>query len=292
MSASTTPQTEAREHEVAGQQAPHEPLPGDGGPQRSARAERWRRRGGLALRRSAAIALLLAIWEVLSRLEVIDPFSAPPPSEVVLVLVGLFSDGGIYGHIEATFSAALVGLVLGIVVGALLGTLAALFRPIAELIEPVMVLLSAVPRVVFAPLFIIWLGIGLASKVALSFLLVAVLVFFAVYGGIQDTDHRLVDRIRTFGGNTWVLLREVYVPAITGRVLGNLKIAVGFAFTGAVVGEFVASSRGLGYMLMFAQTQYNAALVFALIVLVMIFVLVLFAITGIIERRALRWRVR
>lgn len=253
---------------------------------------RWRQRLALGGRRAVAGAFLLGVWELLSRLELIDPFAASSPSAVGSVLVGLFTDGSILPHIEATFTAALLGLALGIVVGTVLGALAGLARPVAELIEPVMVLLSAVPRVIFAPLLIIWLGIGIASKVALSFLLVAVLVFFAVYGGIQDTDQRLIDRIRTFGGGTRVLLREVYVPSISGRVLGQLKIAVGFAFTGAVVGEFVASSRGLGYMLMFAQSQYNAALVFALIVLIMLFVLVLFTLTGLIERRALRWRVR
>jgi NitT/TauT family transport system permease protein len=255
-------------------------------------ASPWRRRLGVGLRRTAVALLLLAAWETLSRTGIVDPFTASSPTEVFAVLVSLFGDGTIYAHIEATFSASLLGLALGIVVGVLLGAVAGLFRPVAELLEPVMVLLSAVPRVIFAPLLIIWLGIGVASKVALSFLLVAVLVFFAVYGGIQDTDHRLVDRIRTFGGGTRTLLREVYVPSITGRVLGNLKIAVGFAFTGAVVGEFVASSRGLGYLLMFAQSQYNAALVFALIALISVFVLVLFAVTGVIERRALRWRVR
>lgn len=289
MSASTP--TDERSEDLAGQQVPHKTVAASapaGGPTR--RGGRWRQRLALGLRRAGAIAVLLTVWEVLSRREVIDPFSAPPPSEVAAVLGGLFTEGAIYGHIQATFTAALLGLALGIVAGALLGAVAALFRPVAELVEPVMVLLSAIPRVVFAPLFIIWLGIGISSKIALSFLLVAVLVFFAVFGGIQDTDHRLVDRVRTFGGGTWILLREVYVPAIAGRVLGNLKIAVGFAFTGAVVGEFVASSQGLGYMLMFAQTQYNAALVFALIVLVMVFVLVLFAVTGLIERRALRWR--
>jgi len=258
----------------------------------SDRASRWRERAGVGARRMLAIVLLLGLWEVASRTGLVDPFSASSPSAIATVLAGVFADGSIFRHIEATFSAALLGLALGIVVGVVLGAVAGLFRPIAELIEPVMVLLSAVPRVIFAPLLIIWLGIGISSKVALSFLLVAVLVFFAVYGGIQDTDSRLVDRIRTFGGGTRVLLREVYVPSITGRVLGNLKIAVGFAFTGAVVGEFVASSRGLGYLLMFAQSQYNAALVFALIVLIMVFVLVLFSLTGIIERRALRWRSR
>ncbi len=252
----------------------------------------WRQRAGVGIRRTAAVLVLLAAWEALTRTGIVDPFTASSPTAVGEILVGLFADGSIFPHLEATFTAALLGLVLGIAVGVVLGAVSGLFRPMAELIEPVMVLLSAVPRVIFAPLLIIWLGIGISSKVALSFLLVSVLVFSAVYGGIQDTDNRLIDRIRTFGGGTRVLLREVYVPSIAGRVLGNLKIAVGFAFTGAVVGEFVASSRGLGYMLMFAQSQYNAGLVFALIFLIMLFVLVLYSITGVIERRALRWRAR
>jgi len=295
VSASTTSTT--RPHTDAQAGAPIGPARSRGarqpaGRQATSTTPKWRQRAGVGVRRTVAALVLLSIWEVLSRTGVVDPFSASSPTAIAGVLATLFADGSILPHIEATFTAALLGLALGIVVGVVLGAVAGLFRPVAELIEPVMVLLSAVPRVIFAPLLIIWLGIGIASKVALSFLLVAVLVFFAVYGGIQDTDNRLVDRIRTFGGGTRVLLREVYVPAITGRVLSNLKIAVGFAFTGAVVGEFVASSRGLGYMLMFAQSQYNAALVFALIVLIMVFVLVLFSLTGIIERRALRWRVR
>jgi NitT/TauT family transport system permease protein len=287
-----TPQT--RVADPVDDRTPAEVTPKAAGLDRAAAARRRRRRQrwGVGGRRALVGVVLLAVWEVLSRVGAIDPFNAPPPTEVGAVLVEIFADGTIYPHLEATFTAALLGLALGIVIGALLGTVAALVRPIAELLEPVMVLLSAVPRVIFAPLLIIWLGIGISSKVALSFLLVAVLVFFAVYGGILDTDQRLIDRIRTFGGGTRVLLREVYVPAITGRVLGQLKIAVGFAFTGAVVGEFVASARGLGYLLMFAQTSYNASLVFALIVVIMTFVLVLFALTGLVERRALRWRVR
>jgi NitT/TauT family transport system permease protein len=291
MSAQTTPRAEEQtvrsaEHAAADAGGPIAP----GGREATAKRRRRRQRYGVGLRRLVVGLALLGAWELLVGVGVIDDFNAPPPSAIGGVLFGLFADGSIYQHIEATFTAALGGLALGIVVGALLGTIAALVKPIAELIEPVMVLLSAVPRVVFAPLLIIWLGIGLASKVALSFLLVAVLVFFAVYSGILDTDQRLIDRIRTFGGGTRVLLREVYVPSITGRVLGNLKIAVGFAFTGAVVGEFVASARGLGYLLMFAQTSYNAALMFALIALIVTFVLLLFAVTGAIERRALRWR--
>jgi NitT/TauT family transport system permease protein len=243
-----------------------------------------------AVRRGLALAALLAAWETLARAGVIDPFYAPAPSAVAKVLASLFADGEIWTHLDATFSAALAGLVAGLALGIVLGFAAALTPLAAELLEPVMMLLNAIPRVILAPLFVIWLGIDLASKVALSLILVAVLVFFAVYGGIKEVDPRLVERVRTLGGGRGVLVREVYVPSVTAWVLGSLKVAVGFAFTGAVVGEFVASSRGLGYLLQFAQSTYNSALTIALIVLIMAFVLVLFAAAELLERRALRWR--
>lgn len=241
-------------------------------------------------RQLAALAVLLALWEIGARTGWIDPFYAPAPSRIAQVLWGTFADGSIWDHLRATFTAALLGLLLGLLIGAALGFAGALVPFVAELLEPVMIMLNAVPRVILAPLFVIWLGIGLGSKVALSFVLVAVLIFFAVYGGIRDVDRRLIERVQTLGGGRWVLLREVYLPSVTAWIMGNLKVAVGFAFTGAVVGEFVASSRGLGYLLSFAQSTYNAALVLALVLLIMLFVLILFVLAGALERRLLRWR--
>jgi NitT/TauT family transport system permease protein len=245
-----------------------------------------------AVRRGVAALVLLGLWEGAARGGLVDPFYAPPPTEVAATVWELFADGGIWSHLEATFAAALLGLALGMAVGIVLGFLAALTPMIAELLEPVMAALNAVPRVILAPLFVIWLGIGIGSKVALAFLLVSVLTFFAVYSGIREVDQRLVERVRLFGGGRWVLLREVYAPSVTAWVMSNLKVAVGFAFTGAVVGEFVAATRGLGYLLSFAQSSYNAALVLALIGLIMGFVLLLFAGAGRLERRLLHWRDR
>jgi NitT/TauT family transport system permease protein len=245
-----------------------------------------------ALRRTAALLIIVAIWEGCARTGWLDPFYAPAPSKVGAVLFELFADGRIWVHLVATFTAALLGLVAGIVAGIVFGFLAALIPPIAELLEPVMVLLNAIPRVILAPLFVIWLGIELESKIMLAMVLVAVLVFFAVFSGIKEVDRRLVERVLTLGGNRWVLLREVYVPSVTSWVMSNLKVAVGFAFTGACVGEFVASSRGLGYLLQFAQSTYNAALTIALIVLIMGFVLVLFSLAERLERWLMPWRYR
>lgn len=251
-------------------------------------------RTNLALqgRRTAALLAFLALWELASRLGWVDPFYMPAPTVIAATVVDLFREGDIYQHLEATFGAALAGLGLGLIAGALLGFVAALVRPVAELLEPVMAMLNAIPRVILAPLFIIWLGIDISSKVALAFVLVVVITFFAVYNGIREVDVRLVERVKTLGGGQWVLLREVYLPSVVAWVMGSLKVAVGFAFTGAVVGEFVAASRGLGYLLSFAQTTYNAALTMALIFLIMAFVMVLFGASGMLERHLLRWKYR
>jgi NitT/TauT family transport system permease protein len=244
------------------------------------------------VRRLLSLAMLAALWEVCARVGIVNPFYVPAPSDILRVVFTLFAEGTILGHLQATFSAALAGLVIGLALGIVLGFAAALVPLLADILEPIMMLLNAIPRVILAPLFVIWLGIELPSKIALAVVLVAVLIFFAVYSGIRDVNQLLVDRVRTLGGGRLVLLREVYIPSVTAWVLGSLKVAVGFAFTGAVVGEFVAATRGLGYLLQFAQSTYNAALTMGLIFLIMAFVLLLFMGAEAVERRLLRWRYR
>jgi NitT/TauT family transport system permease protein len=188
------------------------------------------------------------------------------------------------GSPEATFTAALVGLALGIVAGIVLGVLGALVPLVAELLEPVMTLLNAVPRVILAPLFVIWLGIGIASKVALAFILVAVLIFFTVFTGIRQVDRKLVERVITLGGGRWALVRHVYLPSVAAWVLGNLKVAVGFAFTGACVGECRREPRPRLSLCLFWQSTFNSALMLAIILLIMMVVLV-------ISPRRIGWKI-
>ncbi|HKC97710.1 MAG TPA: ABC transporter permease [Methylomirabilota bacterium] len=240
-------------------------------------------------RQLAALAIFVAAWETAGRAGLLNPIYAPSPGQIGAALVDLFGSGRIWTHLEATFTAALLGLALGIVAGIVLGVFGALIPLVAELLEPVMTLLNAIPRVILAPLFVIWLGIGIASKVALAFILVAVLIFFTVFTGIRQVDRRLVERVVTLGGGRWALVRHVYLPSVAAWVLGGLKVAVGFAFTGAVVGEFVAASRGLGYLLSFAQSTFNSALMMAIVLLIMVVVLVIFALAGRLEKYLLRW---
>ncbi len=239
---------------------------------------------------TTAIVAMLAGWEWAARAGHLNPFYAPAPSAIWATMTALFAGGEIWPHIVATFGAALIGLVLGAVIGTVLAALAVMARPVEILLAPLMGALNAVPRIVLAPLLVIWFGIGIASKAALAVLLVAVLMFFAVFSAVAGVDRRLIERVRTLGGGRWLVLREVYFPSVASLMLSSLKVAVGFAFTGAIVGEFVASSKGLGYLLSFAQSTYNTALSLALVGLIMVFVMTLLGLAGALERRLTRWR--
>lgn len=240
--------------------------------------------------RGIALLAILVGWELGARRGWIDPFFFSSPTKVGQTLWELFVGGTVYRHLWTTIEEALWGLLLGLAAGAFLGWLVAQARLLAALVEPLMVLLNAIPRIVLAPLFIMWFGIGIGSKIALSFLLVFVVVFFAVHGGIREVDQRLVERLLVLGGSARDVLVHIYIPSVAAWVFSSLRVTVGFAFTGAVVGEFVGSSKGLGYLLNFAQNTYNATLMIASLVIIVAFILALFALLERVEERATPWK--
>lgn len=269
--------------------------PGSAMPKNSPTAEiprfaRRDRRGAIALIRLAVVIAFLLLWEAGYRAGIIDPFFFSAPSLIGAVLYEQFASGAIWKHLVATMEESLAGLALGFVAGATLGWLAAQRGLFGQIVEPGMMLLNSVPRIVLAPMFIMWFGIGIGSKIALSFFLVFVVIFFAVYAGLREVDRSLVERIVVLGGTRRDLLSEVYVPSVLAWIFSSLRVTVGFAFTGAVVGEFIASSRGLGYLLNFAENSFNASLMMAVVALIMTLIAFLFVGLARIERRAMIWK--
>lgn len=257
------------------------------------RARFWRlaspigRRG---LSRILAGVAFIGVWELGARVGVIDPFFFSSPWRIADTLAKQFASGAMYKHLGATFQEALWGLILGFIAGAVLAWLATRSEAISDILEPVLLLLNSVPRIVLAPIFVMWLGIGIQSKIAVAFFLVFVVLFFAVYAGIREVDYSLVERIIVLGGSWRDLLVEVYVPSVLSWVFASLRVAVGFAFTGAIVGEFVGSSAGLGYLMNFAQGSQNASLMMATVVVIMVFIALLFAVLERVEHRLMAWK--
>lgn len=236
------------------------------------------------------LAASLGLWEAGADTGVIDPYFLPAPRNVALAVWKLVASGDLARHLPTTLGEAASGLVIGGVLATALGILSGRLRRLGDIVEPFAVLGNAVPRIVLAPLFVFWLGIGPTSKVALSALMVFFVVYLAVFSGMRQAEARFVEHARLLGARPLDIVREVYVPSILGWLFASLRLALGFAFSGAVIGELLGSSRGLGYLVNAASGRFDPAGILAVVVVILLIIGLAFAALSFLERRTLRWR--
>jgi NitT/TauT family transport system permease protein len=243
-----------------------------------------------------AVALVaLALWQVFATIPVFGKILLPPfffstPVDVGSQVVKWFSTGTIWKHLFITLWESMLAFVIGSALGVLIGFWFARQPRIAAIFDPYVKMLNALPRVVLAPIFTLWLGLGIWSKVALGVTLVFFIVFFNVYQGVKEVSTTVLDNGRMLGMNDRQLMRHVYWPSALSWMFSSLHTSVGFAVVGAVVGEYLGSAAGLGYLIQQAEGIFDVAGVFAgMFVLSVFVVLIDFGVT-LVERRLLVWR--
>ena len=198
----------------------------------------------------------------------------------------------IYPHLLVTLTETLLAFVIGTTLGLALGLWLALSPVAAAILDPYIKAANSMPRVILAPIFGLWFGLGIWSKVALAVTLVFFIVFFNVYQGVREVSRVVLDNARMLGASQRHLLRHVYLPSATSWVFSSLHTSVGLAFVGAVVGEYLGSARGVGYLILQAEGTFDINTVVAGIVVLTAFALALDALVGRIERRLLKWQPR
>ena len=243
----------------------------------------------VTLVRFAIIGGFLLLWQVASG-PWIEPFLISSPSRIFFSLISGFRDGDLLQHTWVTFQEIAIGFPVGAISGIALGYAFGRSRLLAEIFEPIIIALNGIPRTAVAPLFIVWLGIGLWSKVGVVFLLTFFLNFFNTYTGMRQMDHEYVDLANLMGVKGWKLTIKVIFPAISPYVFTGIRTSIPFAVIGAIVGEFVASTEGLGYFIRMSAGIFKTADVFVGIIVLMIMVIIMDKIAEMIERRALRWQ--
>jgi sulfonate transport system permease protein len=254
----------------------------------------------LRLWQALLFVLIFVIWQVLTQPGLLPPivwenpdraaFFFGEPVKIFHVIYEWFADGSIYRHLwvtlEETALAFLIGSLLGLAIGLWLG-----LSPLASAIfDPYITAMNAMPRVVLAPIFMVWFGLGIWSKVALGVTLVFFIVFFNVYQGVKEVSPVVLNNTVMLGANRRQLLRYVYLPSATSWVFSSLHTSVGMAFVGAVVGEYLGSASGVGYLIHQAEGAFDINTVFAGILVLTAFALVLDFAVGRAERRLLVWR--
>jgi NitT/TauT family transport system permease protein len=248
----------------------------------------------------AVFAGLVLLWHVFTTPGIVPPFFFErdnqaafffgEPIKIFWAIFDWFWTGEIFVHLGVTLLETMLGFVIGATAGLGIGLWLALSDTASAVMEPYIKGFNSMPRVVLAPIFAVWFGLGIWSKVALGVTLVFFVVFFNVYQGVREVSPVLLANARMLGASQRQLLRSIYLPSAMSWVFASLHNAVGLAFVGAVVGEYLGSAKGVGYLILQAEGTFDINTVFAGIVVLTIFALILDAAVGMIERRLMTWQ--
>ncbi|MGV1794095.1 ABC transporter permease [Rhizobium sp. A37_96] len=239
--------------------------------------------------------VILVLWHIATNTSLFGnpktiSFFFADPLKVALRVIQWFASGSIWYHLWITLSESILAFLLGAIGGIVFGFWFARRPLIAAVFDPYVKAANALPRVVLAPIFALWFGLGIWSKVALGITLVFFIVFFNVYQGVKEVSQPVLSNARMLGMNERQLLRHVYLPSALSWVFSSLHTSVGFAVVGAVVGEYLGSAAGLGYLIQQAEGVFDVTGVFAGMVVLTAFVLIVDWVMTMVERRLLAWR--
>ncbi|MEV5374940.1 ABC transporter permease [Streptomyces nondiastaticus] len=261
----------------------------------SARAKAARqRRLTVYAARVLVLAVVLAAWELSARNGVIDPFNFSMPSKIWDQIVQWTLHGTAQGslgeQIWYTLYEALLGWALGVTGGVVLGIALGRVRFLADVFGPYIKVLNALPRIVLAPIFLIWFGLGPASKVASAVVLVFFPVFFNAFQGAREVDRNLVANARILGASNRRVTLQVVIPSATSWIFTSLHVSFGFALIGAIVGEYIGATKGIGLLVSASQGTFNTAGVYAAMVILAVVALLAEGLLTFAEKRLFRWK--
>ena len=247
------------------------------------------------------LVLMFLFWDAMTRPGFIPPFIFDNDRQAAFffgqplmiferIWQWFVTDADIYRHLAVTLAETAMAFAIGAGTGLAGGLWLALSPMASALLEPYIKAFNSMPRIVLAPIFSVWFGLGMGSKVALGVTLVFFIVFFNVYQGVKEVSPVVLANARMLGASQRQLLRFVYLPSATSWVFSSLHTSVGLAYVGAVVGEYLGSSQGVGYLILQAEGTFDINTVMAGILVLTAFALVLDGVVGRIERRLMKWQ--
>ena len=253
-----------------------------------------RRRTLVQVLRLALAVFIVGGWQVSTQLELVDPFFFGEPSGIAVQLVKWVQNGTAQGplweQILVTLEETILGFLIGVVLGVIFGVLLGRNRLLADVCGPYIKAFNAMPRVVLGSIFVIALGLGMPSKVALAVVLVFFVVFFNAFQGVREVDRNLLSNARMLGANERQISTSVILPSALTWIVASLHTSFGFALVGAIVGEYLGATKGIGLMIATAQGTFNANGVFAAMLILAIVAVLAEAVVTWLENRLIKWR--
>ncbi|MRX72392.1 ABC transporter permease subunit [Bacillus lacus] len=232
--------------------------------------------------------LFFFVWETAGRLHVIDPLIFSYPSKVFSLFLEKAADGSLFAHTGVTVFETLLGFILGTLLGTILATLLWWSERISKVLDPYLVILNAMPKVALGPILIVALGPGYVSIIAMGTIISVIITALVVYTAFKEVDHNYLTVLKTFGASKRQCFSEAILPACFPSIISALKVNVGLAWVGVIVGEFLVSAKGLGYMIIYGFQVFNFTLVFLSLLLIAVFATLMYQIVELLERRLIK----
>jgi ABC-type nitrate/sulfonate/bicarbonate transport system permease component len=265
------------------------PVAGGAVPGRRIPGRTWIRTRPLLLGASSVI-LLVVIWQVVTDLNLVKQIFLPTPLQVLDGLKSIFSGGAIWNDLAVSGEEFIIGLGISIAIGASLGILTGWYRAVDEFFKPIVVALNSMPQVAVIPLLILIFGIGITPKVIVVILSCAPVILMNTTTGVGNVDERLMRVARSFGATDWQAIRTIVIPEVVPFFMTGLRISIGRAIIGVVVGEIFASKAGIGNLLISASDSFNMPVMYASVIIITAIGIVLTQVAAWAERRMQLWR--
>lgn len=233
---------------------------------------RARRKRKILINLTQVLILLVffALWEILARLKVIDSFITSQPSRIINTISNLYNEGQLFQHIGITCLETVVGFVSGTVLGTIIAVILWWSPFLSKVLEPYLVILNSLPKIALGPIFIVWFGAGTTSIIVIALAISLIVTILEVLNGFTATDEEQIKLVKTFGANRLQIFKKVVFPSNLPVIINSLKINVGLSWVGVIVGEFLVSKAGLGYLIVYGGQVFQLDLVMSSVIILCI----------------------
>ncbi|GFI09727.1 MAG: ABC transporter permease [Lachnospiraceae bacterium] len=256
--------------------------------QQSFLEQRKRKLRAITLARIFIFLLFLLIWEASARLHLIDAFIFSSPSRVCEIFVSMMADRSVFMHIGTTLAETLLSFFLVFLFSLLTAVLLWLFHSLSRILEPYLVVLNSLPKSALAPLLIVWLGANMKTIVAAGMSVAVFGSILTIYTGFSEVDPEKVKLIYTLGGNKRDVLRKVVLPSSVPIFINTMKVNIGLCLVGVVIGEFIGSRQGLGYLIIYGSQVFQLDMVLMSIVILCVMAMILYQGINLVEKHCLK----
>ncbi len=246
--------------------------------------KRKRRKFLIILTQLLIIIIFIAIWEILARLEIINTFISSSPSKIISTIIGLHNQNNLYKHIWITIYETVISFGLGTIIGIVIAIILWWNNFIYKVVDPYLTVINSLPKVALGPIIIIYCGANINSIMIMALLISVIVTIITVYNGFNETDKNKINLLRSLKATKWQIFKLAILPSSYPTIISSLKINISMSLIGVIMGEFLVSKEGIGYLIMYGSQVFNLNLVMAGIIILMIVSIIMYKVVSYIEK--------